>query len=59
MNDLKNNSDSEKVNVRTYKMSKSSNEVINKIDRFLSFKYEATQLSQLKNLKLLNILRKD
>jgi hypothetical protein len=59
MNDLKNHSDSEKVNVTTYKMSKSSNEVINKIDRFLSFKYEAAQLSELKNLKLLNILRKE
>jgi hypothetical protein len=59
MNDLKNHSDSEKANTSTYKMSQSSHEVVNKIDRFLSFKYDASNLSTLKNLPLIKILYTD
>jgi hypothetical protein len=58
MNDLKNHSDSEKAKTPTYTVSNSSNEVINKIDRFLSFKYDVAKLETLKNLTLIKILYK-
>jgi hypothetical protein len=58
MNDLKNHSDSEKANTPTYTESDANNNVVSKIDRFLSFKYDAAKLETLKNLTLIKILYK-